>query len=140
MDIWAESDGVHRNVVNDQAVIPGFGKHPVSDRLIYGPYDAVKVWATMRFPSMDEHAQWMHNNNPGWAMHSERFVKHTILSRIQQLGFNLTEHDSMCFFRARVDESIWITDCGGDPRNSKVIPTLPKDMKSAVEKVVRLSG
>jgi hypothetical protein len=150
IDIWAEAkqsssasltDGsIHhhkRNVANNQVVIPGFGKHPVSDRLIYGPYDAVKIWATTRFASLEAHAQYMHDHNPGWAMHSERFVQREILSRIEnETKFQVMEHDNMCFFRARVDESIWITDCGGDRRNSIVIPTLPDDMKGAVERIL----
>jgi hypothetical protein len=152
IDIWAEgrrasssskSEGAARghhprNVANNQAVIPGFGKHPVSDRMIYGPYDAVQIWATQRFSRLEAHAQYMLQHNPGWAMHSERFVQHEILATIEKdlVGFHVTEHDSMCFLRARVDESVWITDCGGNAQNSIVIPRLPKDMKGAVERIL----
>jgi hypothetical protein len=137
IDIWTEANGIHRNIKNDQAVIPGFGRHPVSDRLIYGPYDAVKPWANMRFRALESHVEWMQTNDPGWAMHSERFVNYTIIPRIQKLGYQVTEHDTMCFFRARADESVWITDCSSADLNvSKVTSTLPSDIKGAVQRLL----
>jgi hypothetical protein len=138
IDIWTEANGIHKNVANDQVVIPGFGRHPVSDRLIYGPYAGVQPWAKMRFRSLEQHVSWMHDHHPGWAMHSERFVDATLLPRIRKLGYTIAEHDSMCFFRARVDESVWITDCSSANANvSKVTPTLPSDMKGAMEQILR---
>ena len=34
---------------NSTAVVPGFGRRPVSDRMIVGPPKAVEIWATQRF-------------------------------------------------------------------------------------------
>ena len=45
VDIAIMDEGVPDNG-NKFAVVPGFAKHPVSDRMIYGLYEAVKVWAT----------------------------------------------------------------------------------------------
>ena len=42
---------------NEAAVIPGFAMFPVNDRMIYGPYAAVKIWATERFRRIDDHVQ-----------------------------------------------------------------------------------
>ena len=37
------------DVQNRHAVIPAFVSHPVNDRMIYGPYAAVKIWAAERW-------------------------------------------------------------------------------------------
>jgi hypothetical protein len=37
------------DVQNRHAVLAPFGKHPVNDRMICGPLEGVKVWATKRF-------------------------------------------------------------------------------------------
>jgi hypothetical protein len=100
---------------NRVAVIPGFGRHPVSDRLIYGPARAVEVWATHRFQLLDSHVKWILQHDPGWGMHSERFVNYTLFPAIRQRGVEIVEHDTICFFRARPDETVWWADCQGKP-------------------------
>lgn len=67
----------------NNVVIPNFGNHPVSDRLIYGGYNAVKVWATERFNMLDRHVSWISENDPGWGLHSERFMNYTIFPLIR---------------------------------------------------------
>ena len=42
---------------NEHAVVANFGALPVNDRMVYGPYEAVKVWATQRFSKIDDWAQ-----------------------------------------------------------------------------------
>jgi hypothetical protein len=99
------------DVYNDIAVVPGFGRYPVSDRMIYGPRRAVKIWASERFERMDQHAQWTLNHTPGWGLHSEKFVNATLLPAIREVGVTVVEHDTVCFFRARADSSAWVSDC-----------------------------
>jgi hypothetical protein len=108
---------------NSIAVIPSFARYPVSDRLIYGPRRAVQIWATQRFQRMGEHVRWMQEHGPGFGLHSERFVNHTLLRAIREEGFSVVEHDTICFFRARADSSAWVSDC-----NKSVSSTLISTM------------
>jgi hypothetical protein len=92
--------------------VPDFGKHPVSDRIIYGPREAVKIWATKRFSQLESHVQFILSNHPGWGMHSERFLDYTIFPLIRNVT-SIRAHPTLCFFRARADETVWISDCFG---------------------------
>jgi hypothetical protein len=92
---------------NRHAVIPYFGKFPVNDRMIHGPYEAVKMWATERLPRVHEHVQ---KPNVG-GLHSERYLKRTIFPLIRELGFEIQEDRGICFFRCRADGPIHFTDC-----------------------------
>ena len=49
---------------NEYAVIPGFRNWPVNDRMIYGPYDAEKVWASERFERAQSHVMETQVINP----------------------------------------------------------------------------
>ncbi|GKY98817.1 hypothetical protein MPSEU_000837800 [Mayamaea pseudoterrestris] len=99
---------------NSFAVIPGFGRHPVSDRLIYGPRRAVQIWALQRFSRLEQHVQWIQKHDPGWGLHSERFVNYTLFRAMRNnQGVNVVEHDTICFMRARSDSSVWVSDCDG---------------------------
>ena len=114
VDMYFVNQTLPKDTDNRVAVIPGFGKHPVSDRLIYGPREAVHIWATQRFPRLDEHVQMIYNSTQhhGFGMHSERFVGLTLLPLIQQTtDVTIYEHDTLCFFRARPDETVWVKDC-----------------------------
>jgi hypothetical protein len=53
------------------STIPNFGKYPVSDRAIYGPAAAVKIWATQRFNKLEKHMQFIRNHDLGWGLHLE---------------------------------------------------------------------
>lgn len=110
----------------------------MSDRIIYGPYDAVKQWSTTRFSSLDHHVQWILKNKPGWGMHSEKFVNYTILPAIRGTGTRVADHETMCFFRARSDETVWINDCDGPPEvaSRKIHEHLNSDRRQAVEQVL----
>lgn len=138
IDIWeTEKTGV-RDTQNKVAIIPGFGRHPVSDRIIYGPHDAVAVWSTTRFRSLDDHVNWILKNKPGWGMHSEKFVNYTLLPAIRRTGARVADHETMCFFRARSDETVWINDCDGPPEvaSREIYQNLNPDRRQAVEKVL----
>jgi hypothetical protein len=92
---------------NEIAVIPSFATYPVNDRMIYGPYDAVKVWATERFSRLEKHAE----DRPGYGMHSERYLADSILPAIEEKGFGVEQSRNICFFRARADGQVHLNDC-----------------------------
>jgi hypothetical protein len=60
---------------------------------------------------------------------------YSILPAIEKLGVKVTEHDTMCFLRARTDETVWINDCSKKASDS-VLRSLPKDPKLAVERII----
>ncbi|KAG7371343.1 hypothetical protein IV203_019913 [Nitzschia inconspicua] len=99
-------DSAHSDVV----IIPDFAKYPINDRMIIGPYDAVKLWATERFLRIDHYATKV--APPGTAMHSETFLNDTILTSIRSdLHLPIYEDPWLCFLRVRADGAIWIEDC-----------------------------
>ena len=95
---------------NKVAVIPGFARYPVNDRMFYGPYDAVKVYATKRFDLLDGHV----NKKMGGErnLHPETFLKQAILPIIENTnGVRVVGDATICFVRVRADESFWVNDC-----------------------------
>jgi hypothetical protein len=126
---------------NRYAVVPAFGKWPVSDRLIYGPHAAVKIWAAERFDRLETHVQSILKDNPGFGMHSERFINNTIFPAIRQAGIEIHEHPHMCFFRVRADESVWVSDCEGPTRGMAIAERVErisriKKKKKLVERLI----
>ena len=99
---------------NKAAVIPGFALYPVNDRMIYGPYKAVKIWATERFKRLETHVRRV---APGLGMHSEIFLNDAILPAIEQSGTNVVADNDICFFRVRSDRSVRTFDCIGKDSN-----------------------
>eukprot|EP00980_Cylindrotheca_fusiformis_P015263 scaffold4247_cov66-Cylindrotheca_fusiformis.AAC.4 len=94
---------------NERFVVPNFCKYPVNDRMIYGPYDAVKVWSTERFHLIEKRVQ-QQNQKAGTVMHSEYFMKESIFPAIkQQHGYEMHINPDICFIRTRA-ESIALTD------------------------------
>jgi hypothetical protein len=110
---------------NEHAIIPGFALYPVNDRMISGPYNAVKVWASQRFERAKSHVMEtlivdLINNQTavippkvpmGRGLHDEFFVAKTLLPAIKT-EYNITVHvdPDMWFMRVRADGSIWILD------------------------------
>jgi len=137
VDIYDIGDG-EKDTDNKYAVIPGFGRHPISDRLIYGPTNAVRVWSSQRFDRMESHVRWAQENMPGWGMHSERFVKHALLPAIEQQQLTIVEHPTLCFFRVRADESVWVSDCDGEPDIAlpSIRQSLGKNRRAVVEQLL----
>lgn len=91
--------------------VPGFGRYPVSDRIVVGPAAAVKVWATERFSRLEQHIRTI---DAGWGLHSERFVNWTLFPAMRNALDNenaILAHPHYCFFRARADETVWVSDC-----------------------------
>jgi hypothetical protein len=123
---------------NRYAVVPAFAKYPVNDRLIYGPHAAVKIWATERFARLETHVQSILQHNRGYGMHSEIFLNHTIFPAIRQAGIEIHEHPHMCFFRARADESVWVSDC--DHKAAETVAERMGPLEKKKELVERLLG
>jgi len=102
---------------NSYAIVPAFAKHPMNDRMMYGPADAVKIWATERFERLEHHVAT--HQLEGYGMHSERFLAHEILSAIKrETGHEIIENADICFYRTRASDRVMITDCsiGGSTR------------------------
>jgi hypothetical protein len=125
-----------RKVLDNEkaALVPAFGRHPVSDRIIVGPRDAVKVWATERFDRLETHVTFVQEHNPGWGMHSEKFLNWTIFPAIRETGTSIVEDDYLCFFRARADETVWISDCRGAAHS--ILKNLGGDKVQVLESVL----
>mmetsp|Transcript_25395 Transcript_25395/g.54160 ORF Transcript_25395/g.54160 Transcript_25395/m.54160 type:complete len:520 (+) Transcript_25395:48-1607(+) len=121
-DMYSLSNN-ERDIGNNHVVVPDWANYPVNDRMIAGPYDAVKVWATERFQRIESHVR--DYPIPGWGMHSEKFMNFSIfpamlsaskddskkLSSSLSPGYVLDQNPSVCFLRARADWSVWIEDC-----------------------------
>ena len=165
-DSNATSPGVTRKRIYDAdnrvAVVPGFARYPVNDRMMYGPYEAVEIYSSRRFDLLDRFVQ-----EHGQGLHPEIFLAQVIFPEIRRrtvsLGANLSvssggpqtissstsdnnhhlnvtdtpsslrpqegastflvhEDASICFVRARADESVWINDC----KRGKRLPGLPR--------------
>ena len=138
----ASLDREQMDVHNQHAVMAPFGKYPVNDRIIYGPLEGIKVWATKRFDLIEQRVQF--HQDPGFEMHSERFLNATILPVIQEVGVSLYENPDICFLRVRADKSVLPDDC---KVNAKVKGGLTgetrgwgkADIKSLVESIVGTS-
>ena len=99
---------------NRYAVIPGFARYPVNDRMMYGPIEAVRIWATS---GSSYCVEWV----SGYGMHSERFIGYEIVPSItKETGYQVIENEDICFYRTRADDSVLVTDCsdakGGSTR------------------------
>ena len=106
------------DVNNHYFVTPSFAMNPVNDRIIYGPYAAIKVWATKRFDLLEESANTnfapqtnTNTNNIGYTMHSERFLNSTVFPAIHKLGYEHSLNGDVCFLRTRADETALLNDC-----------------------------
>lgn len=49
----------------------------VVDRIVFGPYEAIKVWATKRFDLVETHVRG-YSAALGLGLHSETMMEHTI--------------------------------------------------------------
>ena len=108
-----ETSNKEKDEENKVAVIPDFASFPVNDRMIYGPYDAVKQWATGRFSRLEE---YISNAKPGHGMHSERFMKYAIIPGMEEKGFKIERSPHICFFRTRANNDVLLKDCDGNKR------------------------
>jgi len=103
---------------NRYAVIPAFARYPVNDRMMYGPYEAVKIWATERFQRIEHYIDSCETK--GYGMHQERYIGNGILPAIrEETGYEIVENADICFYRTRAADNVLITDCS-DPRGGVV--------------------
>jgi len=114
---------------NEHAVIPGFAMYPVNDRMIYGPYSAVKIWATERFSRLEDHVRKV---EPGIGMHSEQFLHDSILPAIEESGTKVMTNNDICFFRVRSDRSVRTFDCQLHSANTAIEKVNTKKLVEAV--------
>jgi hypothetical protein len=79
--------------------------------MFYGPYEAAKFYSTNRFKLVDRFVlETKAGRNMG--MHPETFLAKMIFPAIEKnLSIAIVEDSSICFLRARADESLWISDC-----------------------------
>ena len=121
---------------NQFAVIPGFARFPVSDRMMYGPTEAVRIWATQRFERLDHHISTYEFE--GYGMHSERYMEHEILPAIEnETGHEVIENVDICFYRTRAADSVLISDCS-HPKGGTVRGIEDIDQVALVESIVHL--
>lgn len=129
---------------DDTAVVPGFGRYPVSDRMVYGPYEAVRVWASERFQRIEEHARWILQNDEGRAMHAETFMNVSIFPAMRKVLGNsrgIVEHPHLCFLRGRADETVWLTDCDYNfKRPSVTLPSIGASIGNIVNRLEDVLG
>jgi hypothetical protein len=122
-----------RDKANQFVSVPNWARFPINDRMVYGPAPAVKIWATERFERLEGHVQTY--AEPGYGLHSERFLDHAIFPAIrQELGYEVTANPEICFFRARADGSCWINDCA--TRNGAALGFRTIDTQKLVEDLV----
>ncbi|CAJ1951912.1 unnamed protein product [Cylindrotheca closterium] len=93
-------------------VLPGFANFPVTDRMIYGVYDAVKMWSTTRFDRIEKRA-WEYKHT-GVAMHSEKFMAADLLPSIETAGYTRLRNNNVCFVRTRAASIALWQDCVRD--------------------------
>lgn len=122
-----------RDEQNNVAVIPGFARYPINDRFIYGPMEAVKVWAAERFDRMEDHANRTFYEDEGYGLHSERFVLRAVLPAIREKRFKVEEDPKMCMFRTRADSTVSYLDCG---REHQEVKLLGGEVKTVLEGIL----
>jgi hypothetical protein len=114
-------DNVTLDTENRHFIIPPFANYPVNDRMIYGPYEAVKVWSTERFELIEERVQ--DPEAAGTVMHSEIFMNESIFTSIEELGFSRHLNPDICFVRTRANSVALVDDClaKGETRGFRLV-------------------
>ena len=126
------------DVDNQHFVIPFFASFPVNDRMIYGPYDAVKIWATKRFDFLEERAK--DNESRGYVMHSERFMESHIFPAMEKLGYMRNVHSGLCLVRTRPSSRALLNDCtlaGGAAKGFETATAAISEIESIVGRPCR---
>jgi hypothetical protein len=118
---------------NNKVAVPNWARFPINDRMVYGPYQAIQIWATERFTRLEDHVR---SYEPGYGMHSERFLNHSIFPAIREhvLGFQVVANPDICFFRVRADGSVWLNDCTTRDGAAKGFRT--RDTLALVESII----
>lgn len=122
------------DVEQNQFVIPIFEAYPVNDRMIYGPYEAVKVWSTKRFELIEERVK--DPNAAGNVMHAESFMAESIFPAIENLGYPLHLNPDICFLRTRSNTMVILSDCF----RRGAVREFPKDPKRLRRRIQAILG
>ena len=136
--LYATPIDIYDVIDNRTVVVPGFARYDVNDRMIYGPYNAVKIWASTRFESLDKHVQLVKEKEYGFGMHSERFLQYTLFPQIRKDNYSIVEHESICFLRARANNVVRLTDC--DNNALLTIPFKAMSLESKVKIIENILG
>lgn len=122
---------------NEYFVTPAFCMYPVNDRMIYGPYEAVKIWATKRFEHVEQKSnafqkyllatsssstQPNNNNNENEKekiknipkieiLHPESLLKTHTFPAMQKLEYKGIFNEQICFLRTRPGNRAILGDC-----------------------------
>ncbi|KAG7345785.1 hypothetical protein IV203_033316 [Nitzschia inconspicua] len=109
----SRSDYYFQDDQNIHVVIPGFASHPINDRMIIGPYKAVKLWATERWNLHPQYIQQL-KRRPflrAYGLHDERLLSHLLMPLMRkQYNVPIMVDRNLYFLRVRADGSIWILD------------------------------
>lgn len=95
--------------IKNYTAVPAFGSHPINDRMIYGPFEPIKIWSTKRFELIEERAKLA--LDPGYEMHSESFLNTSIFPVMEELGYPTWIHTEVCFVRTRAESVALWNDC-----------------------------
>jgi hypothetical protein len=119
VDVFRINSGALDND-NKFVTIPDWAGWPINDRMVSGPFDAVKVWATERFSRLDKYVRNNVIARVGYGMQPEKFLNGEILPHItKNFGYKLDLNTLFCFVRVRADGGVWIDDCDkAFPRNN----------------------
>jgi len=100
---------------NEFSVVPSlmhktkFFLSQINDRMFYGVREFAEIWATERFPSVEEYLTWQENiDHPRIkGLHSESFLNYLL---IEKWKLPIQERD-ICFHRVRTSGEILQDDC-----------------------------
>ncbi|GFH49205.1 hypothetical protein CTEN210_05681 [Chaetoceros tenuissimus] len=117
---------------NRYAVIPAFGKYPVNDQMIYGPTEAVKIWAmTSRNDIIDT------SEPASIGLASAHFMANVIVPTIMdKAACYVVKNPDVCFYRTRAPDVVLINDCS-DEQGAPVRGVQDIDQVELVENLVQ---
>lgn len=101
---------------NKYVVIPGFASFPINDRMIMGPYEVIKFWATERWNLHQDYIQLITTvrSKAGlrkYGLHDERMLAHLLVPLMRQrFHVPIMIDRNLYFLRVRADGSIWVLD------------------------------
>jgi hypothetical protein len=115
IDIWEVGE---KELATNETVIDTFNQfftlapfalYPVNDRMVYGPFEAVQIWAKRRFVLIENWARNM--SDTGYAMHAERFMNGCLIPAMEKLGYRRWTNPKICFVRTRPRSKVLYHDC-----------------------------
>jgi len=96
----------------------------------------VEVWAMQRFKLLEDRVKTNDKEGIGWMMHSESFMKASIVPAMESLGYKLNLNSDICFFRSRAKEVLMSSDCFRQGKVRGFIKKEKPDVRKIVEETV----